>query len=628
MSVSLLDRMEEIAEEQENASSQEDSHDDVPRFSSDGSGGEGYEDEDDDDDFDDEFEEDDSENGVKLVFTNYAVGVHDDEDEDEESDDVVNTSEEEGGSVNDVTVDMYGYHIDDPSQSAAAGMSAATANDLLQQRQQQQQRRLYDAENNSASLNVLYDYGDAPSSLSNFREASLRDDAFFASSETASAAALANFLSTTGGSATAGKPPQRSSFASLYANSVTDISINSAPLIPSEVRRSITAESHRQMRRVTIAVPKDGPRNTSQADNHEMDLERGNSRRLGGRFSTSRQSPPAQSSSGGLRGSYTSSSLSDDHSSSGSSILARVRSRATVFKSNTRSVLQSRRSHASSRGSSGEGSAPLDMAEAVDRLGSHERNSNWENAAAAAAVVAATTNIPASRKHVQFSKGDHVLVMLTLLNITNREDDDTHFTVDPVNVYGYPAGEGRTEEQRTGPYSFILCTVANVHFDEDERYYTVVRADTGSEQRADPPWMEPIRDLEGMEAAMRAAQRTRRSESNVARQPNDHRGFLTWVSDLVSWPLHFFQDKVIPCYVHTRRAAKVVLEHLLNGAPGYACRTRVTCINLLVICSFVFLFIDAFSIAYLPARLDRATSIVGVYVYTHACLVDNIFGDV
>ncbi len=69
--------------------------------------------------------------------------------------------------------------------------------------------------------------------------------------------------------------------------------------------------------------------------------------------------------------------------------------------------------------------------------------------------------------------------------LTNVEDPKDTFTVAPVNRYGFPQGEGRTEEEKGGPYTFVLATVKHVHFDEDDRYYTVVRADTGTEQRAD-----------------------------------------------------------------------------------------------------------------------------------------------
>ena len=54
-----------------------------------------------------------------------------------------------------------------------------------------------------------------------------------------------------------------------------------------------------------------------------------------------------------------------------------------------------------------------------------------------------------------------------------------------VNRYGFPPGEGTTVEEQSGPYSFVMATIQTVHFDEFAEYYTVKRADTGGEQRAD-----------------------------------------------------------------------------------------------------------------------------------------------
>lgn len=54
-----------------------------------------------------------------------------------------------------------------------------------------------------------------------------------------------------------------------------------------------------------------------------------------------------------------------------------------------------------------------------------------------------------------------------------------------VNRYGFPAGQGYTPEEQRGPYMYVLATVKKVHFDEDAEYYTVTRADTEAEQRAD-----------------------------------------------------------------------------------------------------------------------------------------------
>ena len=54
-----------------------------------------------------------------------------------------------------------------------------------------------------------------------------------------------------------------------------------------------------------------------------------------------------------------------------------------------------------------------------------------------------------------------------------------------VNRHGFPPGEGATPEEQSGPYSFVAATVLTVHFDEFAEYYTVKRADSGAEQRAD-----------------------------------------------------------------------------------------------------------------------------------------------
>jgi hypothetical protein len=54
-----------------------------------------------------------------------------------------------------------------------------------------------------------------------------------------------------------------------------------------------------------------------------------------------------------------------------------------------------------------------------------------------------------------------------------------------VNRYGYPLGGGYTVEEQNGPYIYVFAIVKKVHFEEDAEYYTVTRADTGGDQRAD-----------------------------------------------------------------------------------------------------------------------------------------------
>jgi hypothetical protein len=130
---------------------------------------------------------------------------------------------------------------------------------------------------------------------------------------------------------------------------------------------------------------------------------------------------------------------------------------------------------------------------------------------------------------------------------------------------------------------------------------TVERADTGTYQRADPGWMEPLPPIaENWEAARRAANRTSRSQSAFQEDAAKPK------STIFSTPWRFLQNTLLPWYRRTRAATKIVAENIVMGKPGCACRVHVTCINILVTCSFVYLFIETFTIAFLPASMDFA----------------------
>lgn len=255
--------------------------------------------------------------------------------------------------------------------------------------------------------------------------------------------------------------------------------------------------------------------------------------------------------------------------------------------------------------------------DAIDTLRNQDSNSEWENVAAAVTVVAASeAGASASKsRHIKFAVNDTVLVFLTLLNVTNMEDPKDTFTVAPVNKYGFPAGEGRTEAEKSGPYTFVICTVRHVHFDEDDRYYTVERADTGTQQRADSGWMEPLADPEGIEAAMNAARKTVRSTQDKPEEVLEETGFfqecMDTCMDIISWPSDFIVSTLLPFYRRLRLATKLLVTELLLGEPPFSCKIRVTGINLLVFCSIAFLFLEAMNLAFLPADFDDEMAIVG-----------------
>jgi hypothetical protein len=294
----------------------------------------------------------------------------------------------------------------------------------------------------------------------------------------------------------------------------------------------------------------------------------------------------------------------DDSSSTGSRPFGSRFSRQGS-RQGSRAVRNGRGSKSSN--GSGTSSSTYGLAAAADLLGKQDGNSAWEKIAAAATVVAATT-ATGKRSHVQFGANDYVLVLLSLMNITNHEDERDTFTIDAVNALGYPIGGGTTEAEKQGPFTFVMATVTNVHFDEDERYYTVRRFDTGTEQRADSGWMEPIKEQAGIEAAMDAARRTTRSAAEDVDHVMRNNGMVQQVgmvlSGCVSWPARFSRTTLRPFYKDFRVGAKKIATSSLHGDKGYAYRVSCTSINFLVLCSFTYLFLEPISLAFLPPEYD------------------------
>ena len=257
-------------------------------------------------------------------------------------------------------------------------------------------------------------------------------------------------------------------------------------------------------------------------------------------------------------------------------------------------------------------------------------------AAVTAAPTAATTKklswIPPLRqpqqnqnRNVIFNVNDKVLVYLTLLNITNNDEltKDTYTTA-AVNKFGYPNKDGKRsssieksdhhhQEKFHGPFMFILCEIKQVHFDESERYYTVHRYDTGIDQRANSGWMEPISDPIAISTALNAAKYGMKNNSDPTTliingydydDDDDDDGWLIKLQ--IYWTL-----TIIPFHQRLRIATKIILTELLHGNRPFSCKIRVTSINLLVLCSTIFLFLEVINLAWLPPKYDNEIAMVG-----------------
>jgi hypothetical protein len=127
--------------------------------------------------------------------------------------------------------------------------------------------------------------------------------------------------------------------------------------------------------------------------------------------------------------------------------------------------------------------------------------------------------------------------------------------------------------------------------------------------------MEPLNDPEGIEAASRAAKKTVRSTQDKPMEEEEESGYfqnaVECFMDTIAWPAEFFRSTMLPWYHMQRLNAKLQVTKLLYGDAPFACKVRVTGINLLVFCSFVFLLLEVVNLAFFPATFDKEVAIVG-----------------
>lgn len=203
-----------------------------------------------------------------------------------------------------------------------------------------------------------------------------------------------------------------------------------------------------------------------------------------------------------------------------------------------------------------------------------------------------------------------------------------------VNKYGFPPGEGDKPEERKGPYKYVLATVKKVHFEEIAAYYTVTRADTGADQRADASYMEPLRSGRGEAAALKAATSSAPStvfgnEQLLGSDSEYEHGqgkfveclqisFLAvlipffWLFDCFHY---LWNNFIAPCCLSVSQYVRRQANLMLNGLEPYQCGIRLTCVNFVVVCSTWYMFIDQARLAFFPPSSDFAVAIINFVIW-------------
>jgi hypothetical protein len=120
--------------------------------------------------------------------------------------------------------------------------------------------------------------------------------------------------------------------------------------------------------------------------------------------------------------------------------------------------------------------------------------------------------------------------------------------------------------------------------------------------------MERIKSPAAVDAATRAARQTSRSE--FEKDTSEKEDKTSWISAALTWPVDFAKGTVIPMLRKARSTAKEQVALILYGSNPYSCKIRATGINVLVLCSFTYLFLEVIALAFFPPSADFAIHVI------------------
>lgn len=120
-------------------------------------------------------------------------------------------------------------------------------------------------------------------------------------------------------------------------------------------------------------------------------------------------------------------------------------------------------------------------------------------------------------------------------------------------------------------------------------------------------YMEPITSPRNIDAARRAAQKRCTVSNSAGIIPARNRRSKAIQARMVR-RLNIIQDK---CSLIERKITRQ-LDACLNGNRPYSLTVRCTGVNLLVICSFWFLFIDQLRLVFAPHSMDHQFAVVSL----------------
>ncbi len=222
-----------------------------------------------------------------------------------------------------------------------------------------------------------------------------------------------------------------------------------------------------------------------------------------------------------------------------------------------------------------------------------------------------------------------VLVNLEILNSaassSSSSTTNNLATTTKVNKFGFPQGYGRNGQERSGPYLFVACAYKNVRrlsrslkeAAGNTNIVTVERCDTGEWVTMNPDWETYVLEERSAVLAAVAAAKMKSDDKdtfllaidhlahNEAADPaSQHANENLQSTDGWNGMIQMIDSKVVPILKQIHRRTKALGTRLVQGARPFSCKVRVTGINLLVVCSTLFLFLQVFQLGWASPKYD------------------------
>ena len=271
-----------------------------------------------------------------------------------------------------------------------------------------------------------------------------------------------------------------------------------------------------------------------------------------------------------------------------------------------------------------------------------------------------------SESRWDYEKKILVLVNLELLNSIRNDTTVSSSSPKPakaipVNRFGFPSGYGRGKDERSGPYLYVACAYKNsrrlsfelmdmsgsfrsnsTKTNNHNGYVTVERCDTGEWATIRSDWeTHVLEDSVAIRSALLAAKLRRRNnntkqdgseasfdkdqrvefekalgvaashhhppphgmeeETNNTSSNNPKTNAFWWIIIHLVAAVHI---RVSPWLNRAVATAKHFATQLIQGKRPFSLKVRITGINIVVTCSIMFLFLQVFTLGWIPPEYD------------------------